>query len=107
MTRAELLLRRAELLDEMAQTDRALADLEARAERQTPASGWVNQSTSPLGRRAHLAACRGGLPHRALGKRRLVRVDDLDRWLAAHDTPRRRPAPVDDLAAAFGVVGSR
>lgn len=105
--KAELLHRRAELHRQLAAVDEELAREEEHEARRRAPTGWVDQSTSPLGKRAHLEACRAGLPHKAVGKRRLARLEDVERWMEAHDKPRRRVVePTEsgvDLAAAFGV----
>jgi excisionase family DNA binding protein len=72
------------------------------------AGDWVDQHTSPLGKRAHLEAVRrGDLRAAKHGRRVLVRRADLDSFLESHSVKRRRPAsevdpkePIDEQRAA-------
>jgi excisionase family DNA binding protein len=65
---------------------------------------WVDQTNSPLGRRAHLRAVRDGkLPgHRPEGSKRvLVRREDIDRYIATHRVAAKHltaEEPAADLA---------
>jgi excisionase family DNA binding protein len=57
-------------------------------------SGWLDQSSSPLGRRLHCAlARRGALPARKVGRRWLVRRADVDAYIA-------QPQPVQPESAS-------
>jgi len=52
------------------------------------ASEWVDQCSSPLGRRRHLALVRSGVLRGVKeGRRVLVRRSDLDAYLAGHRPP--------------------
>jgi hypothetical protein len=50
------------------------------------AGAWVDQKTSPLGRRAHCRACRTGAVNgaRLVGRRWLARRADVDAYIEAH-----------------------
>ena len=64
------------------------------------AEGWLDQSSSPLGRRTHCAlARRGVLPARKVGRRWLVRKTDLEAFIAEHG--RAPDAPADPEAEAL------
>lgn len=102
-TRATILRSRADALEVVAACDRELAELEAHAETTAPPAGYIDQTTSPLGRRKHLAACRDGLAHKSLGKQRLVRVEDLEQWIANQHRPKQPPSPATNLAQVFDV----
>ncbi len=104
MKRAELFARLSELHEQTAAVCAELARVEEHDERMATPAGYVDQTTSPLGKRAHLAACRAGLPHRAIGKKRIARLEDVERWMVANDKPRRRKPTLTagiDLAAVF------
>ena len=63
---------------------------------------WVDQHRSPLGKRAHLEAVRGGrLPAVKHGKRILVRRADLEAYLATHVVRPKR-----EVVAAVGADAS-
>ena len=69
-------------------------------------AGYVDQSDSPLGRRRHIEAVRSrALPGVKVGRRYLVRAEDLERFVAQRsDTAVRVTVkdPVDQLAAELG-----
>lgn len=70
-------------------------------------SGFVDQSESPLGRRRHIQAVRSGqLPGVRVGRRYLVRQEDLERFVAARSgavpTGRDSTDRIDALAAELG-----
>lgn len=71
-------------------------------------AGFVDQSDSPLGRRRHIEAVRSGkLPGTLVGRRYLVRREDLDRFVAAKGSAMSTRSPsdrVDALAAELGHV---
>ena len=70
-------------------------------------AGFVDQSESPLGRRTHIEAVRSGkLPGKRIGRRYLVRREDLDLFVAANSSAvQERPQStdrIDSLAAELG-----
>jgi len=79
--------------------------------RATDVPGYLDQSTSPLGRRRHIAAVRSGrLPGIRIGRRYLARSEDVDAYVARAPATRdssRILHPVDDLAAELGFTGRR
>ncbi len=69
---------------------------------------WVDQETSPLGRRRHLQLVRSGaLPCVHERRRRLVRRSDINRYLEEHG--RAAASDEDDEAAAMTarILGGR
>lgn len=68
------------------------------------AGDWLDQRTSPLGRRAHCRACASGAitDARRVGRRWLARRSDLDAYIAAHGRPAAAPreqAPAESSPA--------
>lgn len=69
--------------------------------------GWVAQAQSPLGRRVHCNLVRKGvLRGHKVGKRVLVRHEDLDRYIESHAAaaaavPAQPEAEVDEIAQAL------
>ena len=74
---------------------------------------WLDQHSSPLGKRKHLQLCRDGeLKARAVGKLRLVRREDLDTYLDAHPQRVREPelvatTPAGDMVAEMRSAARR
>lgn len=105
----------ADLATDLASIIARLVDarLEARLAELRPAQDWIDQSASPLGRRAHLAAVRRGeLPGRRVGKKVLVRRADLDAYIAERGAVRVEPEAArredgDDLAASISRAAAR
>ncbi len=70
-------------------------------------AGFIDQSESPLGRRRHIEAVRTGkLPGKRVGRRYLVRREDLDLFVATNaNAVQERPQTtdrIDSLAAELG-----
>jgi hypothetical protein len=64
------------------------AELKAQDAGEDAGDPWVDQRTSPLGRRAHCRLCKSGaLPARKLRRRWLVRASDLAAYIEAHGRP--------------------
>lgn len=81
----------------------ALVDEIADAIESHGAADWVDQTTSPLGRRRHLELARTGvLKSSKQGRRVLIKRRDIDAFLEGS----RRPAPVgeDDEAEVDRIV---
>ena len=70
--------------------------------------GYVDQVSSPLGRRNHINAIRRGvLPGKQIGRRWLARIQDVEGYISRSGTAealRRQPADdsVDQLATTLG-----
>lgn len=63
---------------------------------------WIDQTRSPLGKRAHLRAVREGkLSGHKVGARVLVRRSDLDAFIAGH---RARPPIVTDAVGEEAAI---
>jgi excisionase family DNA binding protein len=82
----------------------------------TTADEWVDQETTPLGRRAHLKAVRrGDLKAVKIGRRVLVRRSDLDAFFQRHQSlppaldraPNDERTPAEIAAAVLTNVGLR
>jgi excisionase family DNA binding protein len=73
------------------------------------AADWIDQNSSPLGRRRHLELVRSGaLAASRSGKRVLVRRSDLDAYLAEHATMSASVDPTtEDEAAAIAALVSQ
>lgn len=84
----------APLVDLLLPALRARIDGENGAAAKGPAVDWLDQRSSPLGRRAHCRACASGdIPGaRKVGRRWLARRSDLDAYIAAHGRPADAPA---------------
>lgn len=73
--------------------------------------GWVDQDHSPLGRRGHCALVRKGvLKGHKIGKRILVRHEDLDRYIESHAAaaaavPAQPEAELDEIAQKLTKMG--
>lgn len=66
--------------------------------------GYVDQSSSPLGRRRHIAAVRSGrLPGIRVGRRYLARSSDVDALVRDGIIASQESSSVDDLAADLGL----
>lgn len=64
----------------------------------TEEDDWVDQKSSPLGRRAHLEAVRDGrLVGRKVGKRVLVRRSEVEAYIERHSVRTSRTSPVKDV----------
>lgn len=64
---------------------------------------WIDQESSPLGRRTHCKAARSGaLPARKLAGKWLARRKDIDAYIEAHGTkpPAERTEENEDRAVA-------
>ncbi len=74
-----------------------------------PESGYVDQNTSPLGKRAHLQAVRDGrLPGRKVGKKVLVRLEDMNAYVASHPVSKAAVSePANDIDAEIDAIVSR
>jgi len=72
------------------------------------AAEWIDQGSSPLGRRRHLDLVRNGaLPGTRSGKLVLVRRADLDAYLAEHATPSPSGTePSEDAAAVAALLAN-
>lgn len=74
--------------------------------------GYVDQTTSPLGRRRHIAAIRSGaLPGVRVGRRYVAREEDVARYVAqesgeANTQNTVRRDRVDDLACELSLTDS-
>lgn len=71
---------------------------------------YVDQSTSPLGRRRHIDAIRSGaLPGRQVGRLYLARRSDVEMFIGKQPAAREqaRPDEADELAAELGLVRKR
>jgi hypothetical protein len=71
-------------------------------------TGFVDQSTSPLGRRRHIEAVRSGrLPGRRLGRRYIAKTSDVEAYIASTtaraDRSNESVDDVDALAAELGL----
>jgi cell division septation protein DedD len=79
--------------------------------RATDFPGYVDQSTSPLGRRRHIAAVRASrLPGIRVGRRYLARREDVDAYVAsspAAEQPARDRHSIDELAQELGLTRRR
>lgn len=72
--------------------------IEAKLELGAGTVEWVDQHSSPLGRRRHCKLARSGvLPSHKHGRRWLVRRSDLDTYLASHGTPTPDEATVANV----------
>lgn len=74
--------------------------------------GWVDQDHSPFGRRRHCTLVRKGvLKGHKIGKRILVRHEDLDRYIESHASAATPPEPiqveaeVDEIAQNLKKMG--
>jgi hypothetical protein len=70
---------------------------------------FVDQSTSPLGRRRHIAAIRSGaLPGRQVGRLYLARRSDVEAFISRQQAVRDEAPPgpdeADELAAELGLI---
>lgn len=66
---------------------------------------WVDQTSSPLGRSAHLAAVRSGkLAGHRVGQLVLVRREDLDRYIEARRVVPKTETVEDDASAVAEVI---
>jgi len=79
---------------------------EDRLRRAEPTPEYYHQGDSPLGRRRHLDLVRGGvLAGRKVGRRVLVRRDDVHAHIEARNAGRLAIAPVvDDPLEDWGLV---
>ena len=98
------------LADAQREQAAALADLAASFEAVDSSAGdYVDQTSSPLGRRAHLAAVREGrLPGRKVGKKVLVTVEAMRAYVEAHPARKVEPsAPANDIDADLDALMAR
>lgn len=91
-------------------TEGVMEMVEAQVARGMAAGEWVDQATSPLGRRRHCELVRSGaLPGVREGRRVLVRREDLNKYLMG----KQRVAPpsdedeVEDMLKKFAAGGRR
>lgn len=82
-------------------------DIATALEVQSNGTEWVDQNTSPLGKRRHLALVRSGtLLGTKEGRKVLVRRSDIDAYLVQHPSVRTvKGETADDVLTEFGLVG--
>lgn len=90
------------LLEELAEQIATLVVAKLRA---ADMPGWVDQASSPLGRRRHINAVRSGkLPGVRVGRRYLARQEDVARFVAGATAVGTGAALSElDLAAELGL----
>lgn len=82
-------------------------DIATALEVETNGAEWVDQNTSPLGRRRHLDLVRRGVLIGTKDRRRvLVRRSDIDAYLVQHPSVQtKKGETAEDVLAEFGLVG--
>lgn len=86
---------------------KALAELHEKLAK-TEGSDWVDQSTSPLGRRRHCALVRSGvIPGRKHGRRFLARREDIEAFIEREGQPPGLQAEDDEDEQLLRRAGAR
>jgi hypothetical protein len=77
-------------------------------EEEAAAGEWIDQHHSPLGKRVHLELCRTGkLPSKKLGKRVLVKREDMNAHIERNGLSRGRNVEPDDVVDIVERITSR
>lgn len=80
-----------------ASVEMLIRDFVSGLDRLQSSATWVSQNDSPIGKRAHLEACRrGDLRGRKVGNRVLVKCEEMDAYIERHSRVTYSPAPTDD-----------